>query len=145
MSRVFLKTILVLVIIGAIVGLGFYAYQLGVTQSAAQSAAISSGQAAAPVVPYYGMWYWPPFYGFGFLACLVPLFLLFLIFVAFRGLFWHGRPGWRRWHYGRWGYPQNGEKPDWKEGVPPMVAEWHRKLHEEEKASRGDQPRPEKV
>jgi hypothetical protein len=144
MSRIILKTILALVIIGAIVGLGFYGYQLGVAQGAAQSSALSSSQVTTPVVPY-GMFYWPPFYGFGFLACLVPLFLLFLVFIAFRGLFWHGRPGWRRWHYGRWGYHRNGEGQDWKEEVPPMVAEWHRRLHEEANAPTGDKPGSEKV
>ncbi len=145
MSRVIFKTILVLVLIGAIVGLGFYAYQLGVAQGVAHTTAVTPGTAPTAPVPYYGMWYYPPFYGFGFLYCLVPFFLFFLLFAAVRGLFWHGRPGWRRWHYGPWGYPRNGEGTDWKENVPPMVAEWHRKLHEEGKAAGSDQPGSEKV
>lgn len=145
MSRIFYKTILALVLIAAIVGLGFYAYQLGVTRGIAHSSALSTGTAPTQMVPYYGMGYWPPFYGFGFLACLIPLFLLFLVFIAFRGLFWHGRPGWRRWHHGPWSYPRNGEGSDWKDGVPPMVAEWHRKLHEDAGTAGGDQPGTEKV
>lgn len=146
MSRTVLRIILVLVVIGAFIGLGFYAYQLGIAQGAAHTAAVTSGTAPAPapVVPYYG-WYYPPFYGFGFLYCLVPFFLFFLLFAALRGLFWHGRAGWRRWGYGPWGYPRNGEGSDWNKGVPPMVAEWHRKMHEEGNAQAGDQPNPEKV
>jgi hypothetical protein len=145
MSRIILKIILALVIIGAIIGIGFYGYQLGVTQGAAQSVALPAGQATTTVMPFYGMWYWPPFYGFGFLTCLIPLFLLFLVSIAFRGLFWRGRSDWRRWHHGPWGYPRNGEKPEWKEGVPPMVAEWHRKLHQEANSPTGNQQESEKV
>lgn len=145
MSRVIWKTILVLVLIGAVVGLGFYAYQLGVAQGAAHNAAVTPGTAPAPVVPYYGVAYWPPFYGFGFLYCLIPFFLFFLFFAALRGLFWHGRGGWRRMHYGPWGYPRNGEGSDWKDNVPPMVAEWHRKMHEQPNQPGSDQPGPEKV
>jgi len=145
MSRIIFKSILVLVLIGAVIGIGVYAYQVGVTQGAVRSAAISSGEAQAQVVPYYGMWYGPPFYGFGFLGCLIPVFLFFLALAALRGLFWHGRPGWRRWHYGPWGYPHNGEGHEWKGGVPPGVAELHRKLHEEANAAGGDQPGSEKV
>jgi hypothetical protein len=145
MSRIIFKTILVLVLIGAIVGLGFYAYQLGIAQGVARSTALSTGTAPTQVVPYYGMGYWPPFYGFGFMACLIPFFLLFLVFFAIRGLFWHGRPGWRRWHYGPWGYPRNGEGSDWQKDIPPVVAEWHRKLHEEANAPGGDQAGPGKV
>jgi hypothetical protein len=124
MDRIFFKTILVLVLLGVIAGLGVFAYRAGFSQGAAQSAQLSAGEAPALVYPYYGMWYGWPFYGV--IMCLAPLFLMFLAFIALRGLFWHGRGGWRRMHYGPW------DRRDWKEGVPPPVEEWHRKMHQGE-------------
>ena len=132
MERVFFKTILVLVLVGAIAGLGVFAYRAGFTQGAAESAQLMAGAAPAMFYPYYGMWYGGPFYGF--LMCLAPLFLLFVAFIALRGLFWHGRGGWRRMHFGPW------SRHEWKEGVPPPVAEWHRKMHESEGAQANSQP-----
>lgn len=56
--------------------------------------------------------------GFSFLSCLVPLFFLLLLALAFR---WGShRHAWRDHH--EWGAT----------GVPPHLAEWHRKLHEEQ-------------
>jgi hypothetical protein len=75
--------------------------------------------------PYYG--YGPfhrPFgFGFGFLGCLIPLFLFFLLFGAFRFLFWGPRWGWHRGGHGPWRHA-------WGEGgVPPMFEEWHKRAH----------------
>jgi len=128
MNRFVFKAVLVFVLLAAIAGLGAFAYYAGVTQGAAHYVQINSAEMPAPVYPYPGMWLGMPF--FGLLSCLAPLFLLFLVFVALRGLFWNGRSEWRSNHYGRWCLTPMGTRQDWKEGIPPMVAEWHRKMHE---------------
>jgi hypothetical protein len=143
MNRTFLKVILVFVLLVAIASLGIFAYRAGLSQGMAQSALLNTGAAPAPAYPYYGMYYGFPF--FGMLSCLVPLFLLFVAFVALRGLFWQGRGGWGRMHHGPWGHYPMGGRPDWKEGVPPMVEEWHRKMHEGSASHSDMQTGPESV
>ncbi len=64
-----------------------------------------------------------PFFGFGCIGLLIPLFLLFLAFGAFRRLMWGPRWGWHHMRYGRW-MGDEGEA-----GLPPMFAEWHRRAH----------------
>ncbi len=128
MYRILFKMFLAVVLLAAIAGLGVFAYQAGLAQGVAQNAQLPApaGGLPAPVYPYYpGMWYGHPFFGFGFLSCLGPLFLLFLAFAALRGLLWHGHGGWGRMHHGPWG------RRDWQGEVPPPVQEWHRKMHED--------------
>ena len=126
------KVIMALVLLGALVGIGVYAYNVGVSQGMAlnlQSSASGGGIVPLPY-PYYGYGH-APFLGFGGFGCfgvLIPLFLLFLVFAAFRGLFWHRPRRWHMHHYGPWGGTPSGE-PD--SDVPPMVAEWHRRMHEQ--------------
>ena len=116
------RIIMVLVLIGAIIGLGAFAYRAGVTQGLALSAQVPAGEAIQPPLPYYPMYYGHPFYGFGFLGCLVPLFLLFLVFFALRGLFW-GPRHWGHMHHGAWG------RGDPSQGPPTMFTDWHRQAH----------------
>jgi hypothetical protein len=147
------KVVMALVLVAALVGIGFYAYNLGVAQGMAVKLPDSSGAGgAAPLpYPYFGMRHYYPFFGFGGLGCfglLIPLFLLCLVFGAFRGLFWHGS---RRWHMmghgpwgrGPWGQGPTGMPPSGEHGmnVPPMVSEWHRLMHEqaEQKEDKADQ------
>jgi hypothetical protein len=77
--------------------------------------------------PYYYP-YWPHFgLGFGFLSCIIPFFLLFLILGSVRALFWHGPMGWRRhMHHGPWRWNEEGGKD-----VPPFFEEWHKRAHGE--------------
>ena len=120
------KILMVLVLVGANIGLGAFAYNAGVTQGVALSAQPPVGEAIQAPLPYYPMRYGHPFYGyggFGFLGCLVPFFLIFLVFFALRGLFWGGPRRWGHMHHGPWG---RGE-PD--QGLPPMFDEWHRRAH----------------
>ena len=60
-------------------------------------------------------------FGFGFLVLLLAFFLLF---VAFRFLFWGPRWGWghHTWTLGQ----ALGEG-----GAPPMFEEWHKRAHGE--------------
>jgi len=120
-----------LVLIVAIAGIAFFAYNAGVTQSAAQNAQPS---------PVNTMPYWRPFpfFGLGFF-CLAMPFLFFLAWVSAR-LLWHGpRSGWHRisHRYAPWGDSDSGD------GVPPMVAEMHRRMHAAEAGKPAD-PTPQK-
>jgi hypothetical protein len=142
---IFFKVFLVLVLIGAVVGLGAFAYNAGLNQGAAQAAQVAAGEVPAAVYPHYPMPYARPFFGFGFLWCLGPLFLLFLLFFALRGLFWHGPRGWGPGRHGPWGHYPMGGNGDWKEGVPPRVEEWHRRMHANPDAADTDQTSPEQV
>ncbi len=128
--RIFWRVIAVLVILVALAGIGFYAYNAGIANGLAQKVTAQGGQPVVPAAPY--PYYWHPFFGFGFLGCLIPLFLLFLIFGAVRALFWHGPMGWRRhyWrHGGPWGWREGREGED--KDVPPFFEEWHKRAHGE--------------
>jgi hypothetical protein len=122
--RIFWRILAAVVLIAAIVGIGVYAYNLGIAQGLLQNSQV---QAVAPgQMPYVPFWHPVPGFGigFGFLGCLLPLFLLFLVFGSVRALFWHGPWGWRHMHHGDW---------DWREehrrGVPPIFDEWHQRAH----------------
>ena len=88
------------------VGVGFAAYQAGLSHAVVTTTAPAAGTVV--VAPYY--WHWHPF-GFVF-----PLFFLFLIFGVARRAMWGG--GWRRGCYQGAG------------GVPPRFEEWHNQMHE---------------
>jgi len=113
-----------LVLLLAIAGLTFMAYQAGVNHTAMVVAQTSRGTIPASY-PSYG-WLWPPFlFPFGCFVPLIALFLIFLAFGAFRFMLW----GPRRWegrhmyrHHGPWGW-------DSEKGVPPVFDEWHKKAH----------------
>ena len=124
-GRIFFRVLFALVLIAGVFGLGVYVYNSGVAQglAAGGSLAVPEGSAPAYAAPYF---YRPWGFGFGFFAVVIPiLFGIFLVSALARLLFfrsWHanGMHGWRgRWH---------GAEGD---QVPPMVAEWHRKLHEQ--------------
>jgi len=126
-GRFFPRFLAVLLVLAGVIGVGFYAYHLGMAQGAVQGAA--AGAAAAPF--WYGHPFFP-FWGFGCFGILIPLFLLFLIFGALRMAFWRGHMmghgGWRnRWSEG---------------GVPPMFEEWHKRAHEQ-KPAENEGPKPE--
>ena len=128
-EKVGLRILSALVLIAAIAGIAFFAFQAGVTKGSPITIEAPEGQ-TAPAVPYpyygpgYGMRFHHPFgFGLGCFGILIPLFLFFLALKAFRMLFW----GPRRWgymgHHGPW-------RHDWGErGVPPMFDEWHKKAH----------------
>ncbi len=118
-GRIILGVLLVVVLIVGALGVGAYAYNLGVAQGLAQSDKLPAPPSGTVPYPYYAPFFFRPFgYGFGLLGCLFPLLFLFLIFALFRGMLWGGRWGWRRHH-------MIGDHD-----VPPAVEEWHRKMHE---------------
>ncbi len=125
--RIVLGVVLVLVAIVAAAAIGTNAYRAGVARGLADSGKLPSPEAGGVPGPYYGYYgpYWHPGpFGFGFFGFLFPLLFLFLIFALFRGLFWG-----RRWagSHGPWVAGPHGPSTG---GVPPMFEEWHRRAHE---------------
>jgi hypothetical protein len=123
--RIFLRVMLALVLIGAVVGFGVGVYNAGVTQglAAGGKVALPDGANGVAPYPYYGLQ--RPFgFGFGCFGLIGPLLFLCVIAAIVRSLFFGG---WRRgpWGHGPW------HRGDWDKNVPPMVQEWHRKLHEQ--------------
>jgi len=120
-----LRIISALVLIAAVAGIAFFAYQAGVVQGSPVTLQAPSGQTVpAPYpYPYYGMPFYHPWgFGFGCFGILIPLFLFFLAIKAFRFAFWGPRWGWGR-HHGGYGRGWNGD-------VPPMFDEWHKRAHD---------------
>ena len=130
-GRVILSVLLVLGLMAALMGFGVFIYNAGVAQGAATSSSVEATTPPRPVYayPYPYHYYGPWFFPFGLFGVLVPLAFIFFIGLGMmRAIWWRGRWGHHRGWYGQ----GNGD-----EAVPPRVAEWHRKLHEQ-----GDQPRP---
>jgi hypothetical protein len=118
-----------LVLVAAIVGIAFFAFQAGVAQGSPVTIQAPEGGTAPMPYPYYGwgMPYHRPFgVGFGFLGFLLVLFLFFAALRAFRFLFWGPRWGWGHHHGGRGPWARS-----WENGVPPMFEEWHKRAHGE--------------
>jgi hypothetical protein len=133
-NNVGLRIIAGLVLVAALAAIGYFAFQAGVAQGSPVTIQAPSGQTAPAPYPYpyygWGMPFHRPFgFGFGFLGCLIPLFLFFLVFGAFRFLLWGPRWGWRHYRHGPWGR--------WENGVPPMFDDWHKRAH-------GEQPEEKK-
>lgn len=134
------RLIAALVLLAAIVGIGYFAYNAGVAQGTAAQLPAASGSGAQPYpYPGYGgpFWFPHPFFGFGFgwFGLLIPLFLLFLVFGVFRRLIWGPRWGWHGMHHRHWMDPESGEGG---QGVPPMVSEWHKRMHGESDPAKKD-------
>ena len=124
------------VLLAAIPGIAFFAFNAGMARGAVTQVQLPAGQNGSLPVPYYGwgLWHPFPFFGLGCFGVLIPLFLLFLVFGAFRRLIWG--PGWGWRHMGGHN-PMHGPMHmhgHWAEkdaeGVPPVFSEWHRKAHE---------------
>ncbi len=120
-GRIVLGILLVLVVLAGLVGVGAYAYNVGVAQGMLATDKAAPAPGGVPYA-YWGM----PFafhrvgFGFGFLNCLIPLFFFLLFFGLLRAFIWRGRWGHLRHMHGEHGAPH----------MPPMFEEWHRKLHE---------------
>ena len=120
-----LRILSALVLVAAIAGIAFFAFQAGVARGSPITIEAAEDQIAPMPYPYYG-WgghYHHPFgFGFGFFGFLILLLLFFAALRALRFLFWGAR--WGR-HHGPWGR-------GWENGVPPMFEEWHKKMHGEQ-------------
>ena len=125
--KIAFRLVLIFVIVAAVFGLGAFAYRAGFMQAASQNWASMPEGKLMPQGDYhsYGMlpysFHRSHFSIFGFLA---PLFFLFLIFAALRGLFWRIRWGHSMHHFG------HGDRQwDHEKGVPPFFNEWHNRAH----------------
>ena len=128
-GKIALRVLAGLVLIAAIAGVAFFAFNAG---AATHIQLPANGNDQAPY-PYYGYPFWRPFPFWGF-GCLGPLLGLFLVFLAFRALsflFWGPR----------WGHMHRGWRHGWYEegGVPPMFRDWHDRAHGQTTAS--DEPK----
>jgi len=130
-GKIWLRILSGLVLVAAIAGIAFFAFQAGVVQGSPITIQAPSGETAP--MPFYGMPYGyrgfhhMPFFGFGCFGILIPLFLFFLAMRAFRFAFWGPR----------WGHSMHGHGPwgrRWEGGVPPMFDEWHKRAHGEQPA-----------
>jgi hypothetical protein len=120
-----------LVLIAAVAGIAFLAFNAGVAQGSPVTIQAPSGGTTPMPYPYYGYGYplHRPFgfgWGFGILGLLLPLFILFVALRALRFLFWAPRRGWRHGMHmhGPWGMGDMGE-------APPVFNEWHKRAHSE--------------
>ena len=131
--RSFLGFVAGLIVLGLLVGLGVGVYQAGVAQGIVDAGRFPAG-ATVPVAGYG--WHGPDFFGIVF-----GLFFVFILFGIIRAAFSGGRGGGRGWgHHGYgpgWGKPYGpGDGPDsWRGDRDSRIAEWHRRLHDEEGAS----------
>ena len=114
--------LLMLFIVAGVIGVGTYAYNLGIAQGMLTSGKLDTPAAGTMPYPYYRPFGYHPFGGL--LSCLVPLFVLCVLFSVMRMVFWRGR--WGGMHRRHWD----------KETIPPMVEEWHRKMHEQQPAQK---------
>lgn len=130
-GKIWLRILSGLVMVAAIAGIAFFAFQAGVAHGSPITLQSPAGESAP--IPYYGMPYGHggfhgvPFLGFGCFGILIPLFLFFLAMKAFRFAFWGPR----------WGHPMRGHGPwgrSWEGGVSPMFDEWHKRAHGEQSA-----------
>jgi hypothetical protein len=126
-----------LVLLAAIAGIAYFAYQAGVTSGAVANLPVTGEQTVEQFHPFYGM---HPFFG---LSCLIPLAVLFLFCLAFgsmRRMLWGPRWGWRHMGPGPMGHGPMKHYSPCGEGVPPMFNEWHKRAHAEtEKAPEENQ------
>lgn len=128
-GRFVLGVLLALVLVSGAIGVGVYAYNAGVAQGMIASGKIVVPSTDVAPAPYYGGPFFYRSYGFhafGLLGCLVPLLFFFLFFGLLRAFIWRGRWGWSGMHHRHWD----------KETIPPMVEEWHRKMHEPKTAEK---------
>jgi len=134
-GKIGLRIVAGLVLLAAIAGVAFFAFQAGVAKGSPITIQAPSGDSnPAPGefnrrldAPFhdprfgYGMRFHHPFgFGFGCFGPLLALLLLLLAFKAFRVMMWGPRWGWG--HHHGWG----------ERGVPPMFEEWHKKMHGEQ-------------
>jgi len=121
-NKIGLRIVAGLVLLAAIAGIAFFAFQAGVANGSPVTIEAPAGQTVPAPMPYYGygMRFYHPFgFGFGCFGLLIPLFLFFLAMRAFRFAFWGPRWGHHMGHWGR----------RWEGGAPPMFDEWHKRAH----------------
>jgi hypothetical protein len=121
-GRTIARALLIVVLIGAAVGIGVTAYDAGVASGLAQTGQVAVTP-AYPVAPYVG-YGWGFGHGFGFFGFFGTLLFLFLVFALLRAAF-----GGRR----HWGGSQHGQSGGWR-GADWRGSPWEsraREVHDE--------------
>ena len=124
MKHIVFRTVFFLVLIAALAGIAFIAYNAGVARVAATNSASPAIRNDNPSYPFYGWWPFP-FFGFGCFLPLALIFLFFLVFGAARAIIWGPRTGWhsRRYRYTPW------KDRGWGDDIPTAIVEMHRRMH----------------
>lgn len=117
---------LVLIVL-AVAGAAYLAYNAGISQGVAQATDLPEAQLERTVPLYYAPYRFGPL-GFGFFGCLIPLLLLFLLFGGMRMLF-------APWRMGGWGRGWGGKHPERWERFRERAEQWHREMHAAEERS----------
>ena len=145
-NKVWLKILFSVILVVALIAAGVWVYNMGVVQGAAADGELPT-VAGRTFLPYAGMMggyrqgYADNYrhgmmgYGYGMHSFFSPfhflggLIFFFFILALFRAIFFGGWAG-RRHHHGfhRCGM-HHGENEN---EIPPMVEEWHKKMHEKE-------------
>ena len=123
-GKIVLRIVSALVLIAAIAGIAFFAFNAGVAQGSPVTINAPEGQNVPAPCYHHGFGMPMPFFGFGCFGIIITVFLFMLAMKAFRMMMWGPRFGHMHGH-GPW-------RRDWGEkGVPPMVDEWHKRMHDE--------------
>jgi hypothetical protein len=128
-GKIGLRIVSGLVLIAAIAGIAYFAFEAGVAQGSPITVEAPAGETAPVPNPHYG--YGVPFhhrhfgFGFGCFGLLIPLLLFFLAIKAFRFMLWGPRWGHHMHGHGTWGR-------HWEGGAPGMFDEWHKRAHAEQ-------------
>jgi hypothetical protein len=129
-NNVWFRVLISVVLLVALIGAGLWVYNMGMMQGA--NVGVNGELPAAMAeryLPQYGMM---PAYGHGMMffspfRFLGGILFLFFILACFRALLFGPR------RYAHFHGRKCGPWQDWdRESVPPMVTEWHRKMHESE-------------
>ncbi len=127
-KHIVFRILAAIVLLAAIAGIAGFAFNAGMMRGAALNLQVPAGGQTVPNYGYGQPFMYPmPFFGFGFLGLLLPLFLIFLAFGAARRMLWGPRFGWRHMQHMQHG--ACGENSPEGGFVPPMFAEWHRRAH----------------
>jgi hypothetical protein len=125
-GRTVARILLIVVLVGAAIGIGATAYDAGVSSGLAQSGHVVVTPGGYPVAPYVG-YGWGFGHGFGFFGFFGTLLFLFLVFALLRAAF----GGRRHWGGSQHGQPGGWRGADWR-GSPwesrarEVHDEWHR-------------------
>ena len=125
-GKIAIRIVSALVLIAAIAGLGYVAFNAGVAQGSPVTVNAPEPAGQSYPAPYYhhGFGMPMPFFGFGCFGILFTLFRFGMAMKAFRMMAF-GRHFGHMHAHGPWRHGW-GEK-----GVPPMFEEWHKRAHGE--------------
>jgi hypothetical protein len=139
-GRTIARALLLVVLIGAAIGIGVSAYDAGVTAGLAQNGnvTVAPGYIGAP---YVG-WGWGLGFGHGFFGFFGGLLFLILLFALIRAAFGGGhRRGWDRHGPGWSGGWRDAEGRGWEQRAREVHDAWHRDHPDATRpSSAGDRP-----